>query len=67
MMYPDCPKCGNSNQTLYVEDVEIAGVLLKSIYCPTCGPLYIYKDYDVIVEELKEKVSDLESDVDSLK
>ncbi len=65
--YPDCPFCENSNSALSVVDVEIDGIQLKGICCNNCNKyLGFFQDVKAQIEELKEKIESLESDVSDL-
>ena len=64
VQYPGCPYCGNSNTALSVVDVEIDGFQLKGIQCnnPECHKyLGFFKDYDKELEEIKERLNEIES------
>ena len=64
--YPDCPYCGNS--ALSIVDVMIDGINLKGIQCNNSSCLkYIgfFKDNTEIINNINEKIEDLESDLDS--
>lgn len=66
MIYPNCPKCGNGHQTLFIDDAIVEHTALKAVCCPQCGPLFFYKDYDNAIQELTNRVSDVESNVEDL-
>ena len=65
--YPDCPFC--SNRALTIVDVEIGGVRLKGIRCNSNECMKFtgfYKDDSDALNELSEKVEDLDSKVSDL-
>ena len=67
VQYPVCPYC--DNQALSVVDVEINGIRLKGIQCnnPDCGRYVgFFKDYDKVLEEIKENLNELESRIDDI-
>lgn len=69
MVYLKCSKCGNSSETLFVDDIEFRlknNRKYKAICCPQCGPIYIFEDYKGSMDELFSKVNDIESDLEDL-
>jgi len=67
IQYPDCPFCDNSNSALSVVDVEIDGVKLKGICCNSCKKyLGFFQDVKPQIEELKEIIENLESNITDL-
>lgn len=69
MVYLQCPKCGNSSDTLFVDDIEFRlkdKRKFKAICCPQCGPIFPFEDYKEPLDELLSKVNDLESELDDL-
>jgi len=65
--YPDCPFCENSNSALSIVDVEINGISLKAICCNNCKKYFgFFQDVKTQIEELKEEIKSLESEVSDL-
>ena len=65
--YPDCPFCENANTALSVVDVEIKGIKLKAIQCNSCSKyLGFFQDVRSQIDELKEQIDGLESDMSDL-
>ena len=65
--YPDCPFCENSNSSLSVVDVEIDGFLLKAFMCNNCKKyLGFFQDAQSQIDELKEKIESIESELSDL-
>jgi len=65
VQYPDCPFCGNAS--LSIVDVEINGISLKGIQCnnPECCKIFgVYKDYAQEIKELREKLEEIEGEID---
>ncbi len=66
--YPDCPYCENSNSALSVVDVEIDGIVLKAVLCNNCKRYFgFFQDEKSQIDELKERIESLESEVSDLK
>ncbi len=67
IQYPDCPNCTNSNFGLSIIDVEIQGWKLKGIQCNNCSKyLGFFKDDDKEIEEIKERLNELEDRIDDI-
>ena len=68
VQYPDCPYCDNANTALSIVDVEINGSRLKGIICNNCDRyLGFFQDNTKELEEIKDRIDDLESDVSDFK
>lgn len=64
VQYPDCPFCENSNSALSIVDVEIDGFLLKGIQCNNCKKyIGFFQDVKPQIDELKEQIENLESEI----
>jgi predicted NBD/HSP70 family sugar kinase len=62
-----CPDCGNANNAMSIVNVEIGGTNLKAVRCNNCGKiLYVFKDYGKELEEINEKMSDLDRRLDEI-
>lgn len=65
VQYPICPKCTNTE--LSVIDIEIDGLKMKGVQCNSCEEiLWVFQDYSIIIEELKDNLESLESRVGDL-
>jgi hypothetical protein len=57
--------CDNSPNAIGVVDVEVGGFSLKGIQCNNCGHYFgFFQDTLSRIEEIKERLDSLESDVD---
>lgn len=65
--YPNCPYCENSTSALSIVDVVIDGIKLKGIQCNGCKKyMGFFQDYSKELDEINEKLNDLESDISDL-
>ena len=65
MQYPICSKCGNTG--LSIVDIEIDGQRLKGVQCNNCLEIiWVFQDLSCEINELKDKIEDLESTISDL-
>lgn len=70
MVYLQCPKCGNTSNTLYIEDVTFGlenKRKFQAVFCPNCEePIFLFENTEEAIDELKYQVENLESRIDDL-